>query len=380
MSGVDALVQDYLRRLDRAAAALPPDRRRDLLEEISEHIAAARASGAGDDEAAVRTVLDRLGEPEEIVAAAREDVPYGWGPPPVAQPRGTGHELAAVLLLTAGSLVPVVGWLAGVVLLWTSSLWRVREKVLGTLVVPLGPGVALFGGPLLLFGRAETCTSTPGFGTTLEPAVPPPGPAQPQAVPVEPVGPPPDPPFPPGVPVEPPLPGLPESVDAGVTSCEVTGLSPWIAIPLTLLLVVAPVVVAVVLYRIARRRAAQAPPTVGPGSGAGSSAWGPLEVAAVVLLGIGGLVVPFVGAAVGLALACASPRWSVRDKVVAAALALLPAVLGVTSFVLPTPALSGPGGWELLLLLLVTGPVAAVYLAVMLSRRAAAPAPTPSWP
>lgn len=68
-----------------------------------------------------------------------------------------------------------------------------------------------------------------------------------------------------------------------------------------------------------------------------------------------------------------------RDKVVAAALALVPAVLAVTSFVLPAPALSAPGGSAMFLLLLVTGPVAAAYPAVMLSRRAAEPR-THSWP
>lgn len=363
MSTVDPLVEDYLRRLDRAASGLPPDRRSDLLDEIGEHIAAARASDAGDDEAAVRTVLDRLGEPEEIVAAAHEQTPIGWGSP-VPQPRGTGHELAAVLLLTVGSLVPVVGWLVGAVLLWTSSLWRRREKLLGTLVVPLGPAVALFGVPLLLgpFGRTETCTSTGGGFVTVEPA--PPAPVMPQA---SPGSLPPAPGFPPGVPVEPPPPDLQYPTDGSVTMCEVTGLSVWVSVPLTLVLVVAPVVVAVVLYRIAGRRAAQLPAS---GAGNAASPWGALEVAAVLLIGLGGLLVPFVGAIVGLILACASPRWSVGDKVVAGVLAVAPALLMLTPFVLP---FSGPfpGGGQVLLLL-VTGPLAAGYLAVMLSRRSAA--------
>lgn len=383
MSTVDPLVRDYLRRLDRAAAALPPDRRTDLLGEIGEHIAVARASGAGDDEAAVRTVLDRLGEPEEIVAAAHEEMPARWGtpggawddgPPLVPQPRGTGHELAAVLLLTVGSLVPVVGWLVGAVLLWTSSLWRTREKVLGTLVVPFGPGLALFGSALLVapFGRSETCSTTGGFGTgaTLEPAVPPPPAAAPQAAPVQPV-PPPEPGFPPGVGVEPPPLQLPAD---GVTVCQVSGLSGWFAIPLTLLLVVVPVVVAVLLYRIAARRAAQAPPAMVPSTAVASSPWGPLEVSAVLVLGLGSFLVPFAGAVVGLVLACVSPRWTLRDKAVAGVLALSPAALALASLVLPVPRWSGPGGLELLLLLFVAGPLAAAYLAVVLSRRAAAPA------
>ncbi|HYU86509.1 MAG TPA: hypothetical protein VEK80_17025, partial [Kribbellaceae bacterium] len=68
----DTLVGDYLGRLEQAAQVLPADRRTELVEEVRAHIAEARTAGA-DDLAAVRTVLDRLGSPDEIVAAARED-------------------------------------------------------------------------------------------------------------------------------------------------------------------------------------------------------------------------------------------------------------------------------------------------------------------
>lgn len=112
---VDALVADYLRRLDRAASDLPPDRRSELLEGIGEHISAARAAGAAADKAAVRTLLDRLGAPDDIVAAARDDEPgrvAGVAAPIVPVRPGTGLEFAAVLMLTVGSL-PMVGRLAG---------------------------------------------------------------------------------------------------------------------------------------------------------------------------------------------------------------------------------------------------------------------------
>lgn len=49
------------------------------------------------------------------------------------------HELVTVLLLTLGSLLfPVLGWLVGAVMLWTSKRWRLGEKLLGTLVWPGG--------------------------------------------------------------------------------------------------------------------------------------------------------------------------------------------------------------------------------------------------
>jgi uncharacterized membrane protein len=70
MTGSDVLVQDYLARLGHAAAGLDVERREELLAGIEEHIDAARAAGVADDEAALRTLLDRIGAPEEIVAAA----------------------------------------------------------------------------------------------------------------------------------------------------------------------------------------------------------------------------------------------------------------------------------------------------------------------
>ena len=65
----DALVDDYLARLDAAAAALPDARRQELLAEIRSHLAEALPDEP-TDETTVRNVLERLGSPEEIVAAA----------------------------------------------------------------------------------------------------------------------------------------------------------------------------------------------------------------------------------------------------------------------------------------------------------------------
>lgn len=225
---VDGLVAEYLTRLDRAAAVLPDDERRELVHDIRAHLVSAHEAGARD-EASVRTVLDRLGLPEEIVAGAQAAAGRGAGPVPTApgagwgagaepasRRRGTGLELAAVLLLTAGSLVPVLGWLVGVGLLWASPLWRVREKLLGTLVVPFGPGLALGAGPFFAT-RTETCTSEPVL-------------VDPDA--------------------------QPGSVVDDVMTCTTSGLDGATALVLTVLVLVAPVVVAVVLHRTAVRRAA----------------------------------------------------------------------------------------------------------------------------
>lgn len=161
----NTLIDDYLARLERAAWVLPPDRRTELVEEVRAHIAEA----GSDDEVSVRTVLDRLGTPEEIVAAAQDGeqvfaggqaVPGGHHPVGgAAQPerRLRARDIAALLLLPFGGFIFVIGWFVGVVLLWSSDRWRTSEKWLGTLVLPFGYlGVFVLG---MMAG--QTCVSGP---------------------------------------------------------------------------------------------------------------------------------------------------------------------------------------------------------------------------
>jgi len=147
------LVDDYLTRLADAARALPPDRRTELLSAIREHIDAWMSGNTGADEPAIRTMLDRLGEPDDIVAAAMEiDLPERPTYPqtPDHGQQGLWLEWCAIFCLTAGSLLPVFGWLIGLVLLWSSGLWRRSEKILATLIFPGGPALALVGASALI--------------------------------------------------------------------------------------------------------------------------------------------------------------------------------------------------------------------------------------
>ena len=68
----DRLVDDYLEQLDSELADLPQLRRKEIVEEISEHITEALAASPSPDEAGVRTLPDRLGDPAEIASDARE--------------------------------------------------------------------------------------------------------------------------------------------------------------------------------------------------------------------------------------------------------------------------------------------------------------------
>jgi hypothetical protein len=126
------LAQDYLERLDRIAGErLPRSERSDLVEEIRGHL--AETAPAGTSDADVRTALDRLGSPEAIVDAAA---------PAVRMRRRGAHEWFAIFgLLLGGFVIPVLGWLVGVILLWTSRAWSTKDKLIGTLVVPGGLGM-----------------------------------------------------------------------------------------------------------------------------------------------------------------------------------------------------------------------------------------------
>jgi hypothetical protein len=131
-STADKLVEDYLKRLKAETSDLPRAARRELVQEISDHIAEARADASAASEAEIRNVLDRVGEPAEIAAEARERFGVGGR-------RARPLEIAALILLPIGGVVlPVLGWLVGVTLLWISDTWTTRDKLIGTLVVPGG--------------------------------------------------------------------------------------------------------------------------------------------------------------------------------------------------------------------------------------------------
>ena len=145
------LAADYLDRLEHAARRLPRGERRELIEDISAHLGEAIHPGTTDAEAL--TVLDRLGDPEDIVDAQLPDEPYR------ADRRGV-HEWAAIFLLLFGGFLFFVGWIGGLVLLWSSRAWNTRDKLIGTLIVPGGLATVL---PLMLVvGTTQSCTSFNG--------------------------------------------------------------------------------------------------------------------------------------------------------------------------------------------------------------------------
>lgn len=152
-STLHPLVAGYLDRLRRDARRLPRAEREELLSDIEAHL--AEATDAEMSDAEVLTVLDRLGEPEQIVDAqqpVRADV---------SDRRGV-HEWAAIMMLLFGGFLFGVGWIAGLVLLWSSPAWSTRDKWIGTLIIPGGLVAALFAGLFVVSSTTHVCSSLNG--------------------------------------------------------------------------------------------------------------------------------------------------------------------------------------------------------------------------
>lgn len=155
----DKLVERYLKHLEVELDDVPRDRRREIVDEIAGHIAEARAGLEDETEADVRNILEGLGDPADIAEEARERPEIK----PLTTPFKAGwmEAGALILLLIGGLILPFVGWFVGVILLWLSNAWNVRDKVIGTLFVPGGLGFSLF----LLFFVFASASLTDGGGT-----------------------------------------------------------------------------------------------------------------------------------------------------------------------------------------------------------------------
>jgi hypothetical protein len=89
MNKTDDAVSEYLREVGARLGALPLLQRRELLADLEAHIAGERAERNVQSEGEVLEILERLGSPEAVAAAAYEEAgqpPVGPAPvpPPVA--------------------------------------------------------------------------------------------------------------------------------------------------------------------------------------------------------------------------------------------------------------------------------------------------------
>jgi uncharacterized membrane protein len=155
MTATQPVIDRYLQELKRALHDLPSSRRQEIVDEIRGHIDEALAASPGEEsEAQVRTILDQVGDPEFIAEEARDR--FGV----VETKAGALEGFAIALLLIGGIVIPVLGWFIGLVLLWISRVWTVRDKLIGTLLVPGGLATAGFFGLMAPSGGVE-CSAEP---------------------------------------------------------------------------------------------------------------------------------------------------------------------------------------------------------------------------
>jgi uncharacterized membrane protein len=154
----DQLVHDYLSRLQSALAGVPADRRDEIVGEIAGHIAEERARVENETDADVRNLLERIGDPVQLAAEAAPAVSSADAAAAAASRSHVGIVEILALILT-----PLL-WPVGVILLWLSPAWSIRDKVIGTLVPPGGYlGIAFAGVPAALIvasSNSSQCVTT----------------------------------------------------------------------------------------------------------------------------------------------------------------------------------------------------------------------------
>ncbi len=146
------VVRSYLSELDKALGEVPGEVAREISEGVAEEL-------AGLDAAAAATRIEELGDPAFIAAEARtasETAPRETtlaastspAPPATEKPRTEERwfvVVASLLVAVGGVVIPVLGWIAGIVMVWMSKSWRTWEKWVGTVAPFAVPGILLLG-------------------------------------------------------------------------------------------------------------------------------------------------------------------------------------------------------------------------------------------
>lgn len=143
------VTRGYLAQLDRALAGVPVDVRDEIVAGVREELDGLNAAAA-----AVR--IEALGDPEFIAAEALAEAGLS-NPPPVTE-RSVGAKAAdlgesgwypivgALLVAFGGVIVPLIGWVVGLGMVWSSKVWPLRDKWVATLTpfVAVGLFVLVF--------------------------------------------------------------------------------------------------------------------------------------------------------------------------------------------------------------------------------------------
>lgn len=126
----------YLGELQTALRGLPIDLRREIFEAVREEL-------AGLDSTATRARIEDLGDPKFIASEAAAGVARPLGPETAATISPAYVVVTGLFVAVGGIILPVAGWIVGLVLLWTSNVWSRWQKLVATLLPPVAALVAV---------------------------------------------------------------------------------------------------------------------------------------------------------------------------------------------------------------------------------------------
>lgn len=151
------LVEDYLVQLRRSAARLPRSPRDDLVADITAHLDAGAAEA--DSEAAIRNLLDTVGDPDDIVAEAMP-TPAETGP---SGALALGLGVLALPLAGLGLVIFSIPLAIVAIVLGWRALRHARQVAgpSGVAISALAIGVVALVVPLLLFSVLFSTHSDP---------------------------------------------------------------------------------------------------------------------------------------------------------------------------------------------------------------------------
>ena len=134
-SSFSASSRRYLDELESALTAALDTLRADILADIADEL-------NGLDEDASRARIAALGDPRAIAADAAAEAQTPGSPVPA--PASKAYPTAAAIVLTAGwYVVPIVGWIAGLVMIAVGKLWAPQVRVASAVVSVAAALVAL---------------------------------------------------------------------------------------------------------------------------------------------------------------------------------------------------------------------------------------------
>jgi len=129
-------VSAYLHDLDAQLVRVPEPVASQVREGIAEELQSLSPAVA-------RQRMEQLGDPAQIANEARRDSAVTEESPSPGPRLRAYIAVTASLIAVGGILVPVLGWVAGIVMLWFSHAWRPLEKIIATVAPLLFASVAL---------------------------------------------------------------------------------------------------------------------------------------------------------------------------------------------------------------------------------------------